>query len=63
MMFDSIILTEVFSNVTEHGVSKFDAGWWILAQYHSTHKYIQYSIADNGIGIRNSLMSGLNVTR
>jgi hypothetical protein len=57
-MFDSIILTEVFSNVTEHGISKHDAGWWILAQYHETHKFISISIADNGIGIRNSLMTG-----
>jgi len=35
-----------------------DGGWWILAQYHKKHKIITVCIADNGIGIRNSLMSG-----
>jgi hypothetical protein len=58
LMFDCVILTEVFANVTEHGISKSDAGWWILAQYHKTHKFISICIADNGIGIRNSLMTG-----
>jgi len=56
--FDSVILTEVFNNVTEHGVSGFDQGWWLLAQYHGGHKVISLCIADNGIGIRNSLMTG-----
>jgi anti-sigma regulatory factor (Ser/Thr protein kinase) len=56
--FNNVILTEIFNNVTEHGVSKYDNGWWLLAQYHKTHKIISVCVADNGIGIRNSLMTG-----
>lgn len=56
--FDSVILTEVFGNVREHGVSKVDRGWWLLAQYHKTHGVISLCIADNGIGIKNSLLTG-----
>jgi len=56
--FDSVILTEVFNNVTEHGVGRYDQGWWLLAQCHKEHKVISLCIADNGIGIRNSLMTG-----
>lgn len=56
--FDSAIL-EIFLNVTEHGKQKSNvSGWWVLAQYHDTHKMISICIADNGIGIRNSLMTG-----
>ena len=58
LYFDSVILTEVFANATEHGKPKGDQGWWILAQRHKTHKFISLCIADNGIGIRNSLVSG-----
>jgi len=57
-LFDSIVLTEAFANVTEHGVSYVDKGWWVLAQYHITHAIISLCIADNGIGIRHSLMTG-----
>ena len=57
-LFNSIVLTEAFNNVTEHGVSHRDKGWWLLAQYHRQHKIISLSIADNGIGIRNTLMTG-----
>jgi len=56
--FDRVILTEVFANATEHGKPKGDQGWWILAQRHKTHKFISLCIADNGIGIRNSLTTG-----
>lgn len=56
--FNSVLLTETFNNVTEHGVSKTDKGWWILAQYHKTHGIISLCIADNGVGIRNTLMTG-----
>jgi hypothetical protein len=56
--FNSVILTEVFNNVTEHGISHKDKGWWLLAQYHKTHGFISMCVADNGIGIRNSLMTG-----
>jgi len=28
--FDSVVLTEVFANVTEHGVSHGDSGWWMV---------------------------------
>jgi anti-sigma regulatory factor (Ser/Thr protein kinase) len=57
-LFNSIILTEAFNNVTEHGVSHRDRGWWLLAQYHKKHGIISLCIADNGIGIRNTLMTG-----
>ncbi len=57
-LFDSIVLTEAFANVTEHGVSHLDKGWWVLAQYHAAHAIISLCIADNGIGIRHSLMTG-----
>jgi hypothetical protein len=57
-LFDSVILTEVFNNVREHGIVHKDNGWWLLAQYHKTHKIISLCIADNGIGVRYSLMTG-----
>ncbi len=56
--FNSVILTEVFNNVTEHGISQYDKGWWLLAQRHNTHGIISLCIVDNGIGIRHSLMTG-----
>lgn len=56
--FDCVVLTEAFNNVSEHGVSSRDNGWWLLAQRHPSHKIISLSIADNGIGIRHSLMTG-----
>lgn len=57
-LFNCKILTEAFNNVIEHGVSHRDKGWWLLCQYHKTHGIISLCIADNGIGIRNSLMTG-----
>lgn len=57
-LFDSVVLTEIFNNVTEHGISHIDKGWWLLAQRHEQHKIISLCIADNGIGIRHSLMTG-----
>jgi len=56
-IFHSVIL-EIFLNVSEHGVSGFDNGWWVLAQYHASHGIISVNIADNGIGIKNSLFTG-----
>ena len=57
-LFDSIVLTEVFANVQEHGVSFQDKGWWIMAQYHPTHQIISLNIADNGVGLKNTLITG-----
>jgi len=56
--FNCILLTETFNNVTEHGVSNTDRGWWLLAQYHKIHGIISLCVADNGVGIRNTLMTG-----
>lgn len=56
--FNSVILTEILNNVTEHGISYKDKGWWLLAQYHKRHKMISLCVADNGIGIRNTLVTG-----
>ncbi|MBW0435210.1 ATP-binding protein [Leptospira yasudae] len=57
-LFDSIILTETFLNVTEHGIVYSHQGWWILAQLHKKHGFISLNIADNGIGLRNTLLIG-----
>ncbi|XDD44692.1 hypothetical protein AB3N58_17765 (plasmid) [Leptospira sp. WS60.C2] len=56
--FYAIVLTEIFLNVQEHGVTCNDQGWWILAQYHPQHKIISLNVADNGIGFRLSLTTG-----
>ncbi len=56
--FSSIVIMEVFQNVIEHGIQSFDQGWWVLAQYHPKHKIVSINIADNGIGFKNSLLSG-----
>lgn len=56
--FDSIILPEIFNNVTEHGITHIDKGWWVLAQYHRIHNFLSICIADNGIGIRKTLVFG-----
>lgn len=56
--FDCIILSEIFNNVTEHGITKYDRGWWVLAQYHPNHKFISICISDNGIGIKKTLVFG-----
>ena len=57
-LFDNIILQETFSNVTEHGFSYKDDGWWMMCQYHEQHKFISLCIADNGIGFKNTLING-----
>ena len=57
-LVNNVILTEVFNNVREHGIVNRDKGWWLLGQYHKTHKLISLCVADNGIGIKNSLMTG-----
>jgi anti-sigma regulatory factor (Ser/Thr protein kinase) len=58
-LFIDVVLTEVILNVVEHGVGcNSTMGWWAIAQVHDTHGYISLCIADNGIGIRNSLVSG-----
>lgn len=61
--FNDVILTEILANVSEHGVCKSDRfstdyGWFNLTQLHSTHKIISICIADNGMGIKNNLVSG-----
>lgn len=57
-IFDTVILTEILINVSEHGIVHKDKGWWVLAQFHKNHNIISICIADNGIGFRNSLMTG-----
>jgi hypothetical protein len=57
-LFDSIILTETFNNVIDHGIEIYGQGWWVLAQYHEKHDLISICIADNGIGVKNTLLVG-----
>lgn len=57
-LFNSIVLTEVFANVQEHGISLQDKGWWLMAQYHHIHQIISLNIADNGVGLKNTLITG-----
>lgn len=57
-LVDCVILTEIVNNIIEHGVTCFDQGWWILAQYHKKHGIISLNLADNGLGIRLSLSTG-----
>lgn len=56
--FDCIVLSEIFANVTEHGVAANVSGWFVLGQLHKTTGIISICIADNGIGIKNSLITG-----
>lgn len=56
--FKSAILTEILINVTEHGINYRDMGWYTLAQVHPASGFISVNIADNGIGISNSLKTG-----
>jgi hypothetical protein len=56
--FGDSVLTEVFLNVTEHGVNYSYAGWYTLTQYRPTTGVITLCVADNGIGIKNSLITG-----
>jgi predicted secreted protein len=53
------VITEIFHNVTEHGTQVVDAGYWVLAQYHPSHGLISVSVADNGIGFRGTLATGV----
>jgi ribosomal protein L25 (general stress protein Ctc) len=57
-LFNSVVLTEIFNNVTEHGFSHKDVGWWILAQTHPDNGFVSLCVSDNGIGIKNSLATG-----
>lgn len=57
------VLTEIFGNVIEHGFSVFQRnqsiqGWYLLSQLHEDAGFISVCIADNGIGIENSLLTG-----
>lgn len=52
------VIPEILNNVIEHGVTCFDQGWWLIGQYHQTHKIISICIADNGIGFRWNLTTG-----
>ncbi|GEM_PF-1723939 len=56
--FDDVILTEIFNNVSEHGINKRDKGWWTISQHHKNAKIISICIADNGIGVKNNLITG-----
>lgn len=56
--FNCSIMSEVLANVTEHGVPSQHAGWFVLAQCHKKSGIISICIGDNGIGIRNSLLTG-----
>lgn len=56
--FGDSVLPEVFLNVTEHGINYSYAGWYTLAQYRPTTGLITLCVADNGIGIKNSLITG-----
>ena len=58
--FINYVLIEIFNSVTEHGMPQKnkDEGWWMIAQHHQRHQFISLCIADNGIGIANSLYTG-----
>lgn len=56
--FDCVLLSEIFNNVEEHGINSKDKGWWTLSQYHKTTGIISICIADNGIGVKNNLITG-----
>ena len=56
--FECYIMPDILLNVTEHGISCNDLGWWVLGQHHTKHQIISICVADNGIGIKNSLLTG-----
>jgi anti-sigma regulatory factor (Ser/Thr protein kinase) len=56
--FNDIVLTEVFNNISEHAIAIKDMGWWSLSQVHKKRGIISLCIADNGIGIKNNLLTG-----
>jgi len=57
-VFKDRVLPEVLNNVMEHGVNNLDKGWYSLAQYHPNTGIISLCLADNGVGISNSLLNG-----
>jgi hypothetical protein len=57
-LFESKVLIEVFLNVHEHGIPDQDYGWWVLAQVHPSSGIISLNVADNGIGIKHSMLTG-----
>lgn len=57
-LFKSTVFLEALINVFEHGIPFSDAGWWTMAEYIPSLEIISVCIADNGIGIRNSLTTG-----
>lgn len=56
--FGDMILTEIITNMIEHGISMEDGPWYALSQYHEKTGIISICIADNGIGIKNTLITG-----
>ena len=56
--FHNVIIVETMNNVIEHGVPFADAGWWVMLEYIKDINMISFCIADNGIGIKNSLITG-----
>ena len=56
--FADVVLSEIFSNVTEHGKSYRDKGYWMITQHHPRAGIISLCVADNGIGIKRSLQTG-----
>lgn len=57
-LFNCVILSEIFINVTEHGVHYRGLGWFTIGQVHPKTGIISLCVADNGIGIKNSLLTG-----
>lgn len=57
-LFNSTVLAEIIINVEEHGLLTTDGNWFSICQLHKNHEFISLCIADNGLGIRNSLLTG-----
>ncbi len=57
-LFMNKVATETLLNITEHGINYRYKGWWMIGQFHEKHSIISLCLADNGIGIRNSLAWG-----
>jgi hypothetical protein len=63
--FNDQVLNEILINLSEHGVNyRFlgfnseDLGWYIACQVHPTNGFISLCMADNGIGITSSILTG-----
>lgn len=56
--FNDKVFWEILLNVTGHGIPIVDAGWWLIGQYHKQHGIVSIAIADNGIGIKETLLAG-----